>query len=159
MATINFKSVGERTSVLLDEIVIPDPTPVGIMTPMRLGTRAGGLFGMYTSLQKTLNDNLRNLLLTNHGERLVFYDFGANLRSLLMSYTEMDQESFDAEAAIRIKTSVSKYMPFLSLETFESRVDHSHNKDAATVIIRIGYSIPRLGVKDLAQEVVLVVGG
>ncbi len=156
---IDFKSVGDRTTDLIADAQPADPTPIGIMTPMRLGTGQGGLFEMYTSLKMTLNDNLKNLLLTDHGERLAFHDFGANLTPLAMDLSAFDPDAFDAEAAIRIKTAVTKYMPFIQLETFESRVDHSDNKSVGKVIIRVNYSIPRLGAKDLAQEVTIFVGG
>ena len=114
---------------------------------------------MYTSLRKALNDNFKNLLLTNHGDRIVFYDFGANLFPLTLEMTSFDKDSFDAEAVVRIKTAAAKYMPFLELTTFESVPDHSDNAAVAKVKIRVGYDIPRLNVTDQMQEITLFVGG
>jgi phage baseplate assembly protein W len=114
---------------------------------------------MYTSLRRTLNDNFKNLLMTDHGERLAIYDFGANLRELTFEMSAFNKEEFDSEAVIRIKTSANKYMPFLQLKTFESSVDHHDNSVVGKVVIRITYDIPRLNVQDQAQEVTLFVGG
>ncbi len=159
MAAIDFKSVGEKTQAILSSSVEVQPTPIGIKTPLRFGGTTGGIFEMYTGLRSTINDNLKNLLLTNHGERLVFQDFGANLAPLTLDSSEFDKDGFDAEAVLRIKTAVSKYMPFISLETFESRVDRHDNKNGSKIILRINYAIPRLNVTDQAQEVTLFLGG
>jgi phage baseplate assembly protein W len=159
MAAIDFKSVGEKTQTIISSSVEVQPTPIGIKTPLRFGNLNGGIFGMYTELRSTINDNLKNLLLTNHGERLVFQDFGANLAPLTLDSSEFDKDGFDAEAAMRIKAAVSKYMPFIALETFESRVDHHDNKAGSKIKLRINYAIPRLNVTDQAQEVTLFLGG
>ena len=55
--------------------------PIGIQTPIRLEL-GQGLFAMHSDITKVISDNLRNLILTNHGERLGFPDFGADLRPL-----------------------------------------------------------------------------
>jgi phage baseplate assembly protein W len=159
MSVLDFKSVGVRTRTLLSSSQEFEPTPIGIMTPLRLGDINGGIFGMYTSLQRTLNDNFRNLLLTNHGERLAIHDFGANLQPLTMDMSEYAKDEFDAEAVIRIKTSTNKYMPFLDLTTFESTVDHHDNKSVGKIKIRVEYNIPRLNLTHQAQEIILFVGG
>ena len=159
MPAIDFKSVGTKTVTLLSSSVEVKPTPVGIVTPLRFGTIEGGIFEMHTSLRKTLNDNFKNMLLTNHGERVVSYDFGANLLPLTFDVSAFDKDQFDADAVIRIKTSASKYMPFLVLKTFESRTDHHDNKTIGKIIIRITYDLPQLQIVDQVQEVTLFVGG
>ena len=159
MSVIDFKSVGVRTSTFLSGSATPKKVPIGIVTPLRLGDVNGDLFEMHTSLKKTLNDNFKNMVLTNHGERLAIYDFGANLLPLTLDLSAFDKEDFGAEAVIRIKTTTSKYMPFLELKTFESKVDHYDNKNVGKIKIRVTYDIPRLQVTDQIQEVTLFVGG
>jgi len=159
MSSIDFKSVGTKTTTFLSSSVDVKPTPVGIVTPLRLGKIEGGIFEMYTSLKKTLNDNFKNMLLTNHGERLALHDFGANLLPLTFDVSAFDKEEFDAEAVVIIKTTASKYMPFLELKTFESDTDHHDNKSVGKIKIRITYDIPRLQAVDQVQEVTLFIGG
>jgi phage baseplate assembly protein W len=82
--------------------------------------------------------------MTNHGERLGLYDFGANLRELSF---ESGQDDFDSQAVIRIKTTVNKYMPFVNLSTFESKPTPNKAGNIDRVDIKITYNVPRLGVR------------
>jgi len=159
MPVIDFKSVGIKTSTFLSGSSKPKKVPIGIITPLRLGSINGDIFEMNTSLKKTLNDNFKNMLLTNHGERLAMFDFGANLLPLTMDVSAFDKEEFDADAVIRIKTTAAKYMPFLELKTFISKTDHYDNKNVGKIKIRVTYDIPRLQVTDQIQEVTLFIGG
>lgn len=129
----------------------PEKTPVGIRTPLRLGQGSSGLFEVHSDLGKTIKDNLRNLLLTHRGERLMFTDLGADLRSLL---TEL-QDDGDVTALTQIGNTVARYMPFIRLETMIPKVKHSDNERSAKVSIIIAYSVPSLGLSDQAVQVEL----
>ena len=51
--------------------------------------------------------------MTNHGERVIHYDFGANLRPILFSQgTDLKQRISDA-----ITSAVDKWMPFVSINS------------------------------------------
>jgi phage baseplate assembly protein W len=152
----SFKSVGIQTKD--PETIVPraQKLPIGIKTPIQLGTDAGGLFVMHKDIDKQLSDNLRNLILTNHGERLGFYDFGANLRELTF---DLGTDSADKEAISRIKRTTNKYMPFISLEGFQVFVDREDNKSVAKVGIQVTYTIPRLDTALRSLEVMLFMGG
>ena len=156
MAAISFKSVGELT---VDNrlLVTPESLPVGIATPMQLGKGNDGIFKVHRNLGAQIADNLRNLILTNHGERLGLYDFGANLSPLIFSYTSPD---FETEAMTRIKTAVSKFMPFVELSSFESSID-SNDTDpgSSTLVIIVSYDVPTAGITNKAIKVFLRTGG
>lgn len=108
---------------------------------------------MHFSLADAMHDNLRNLILTNWGERLGLYDFGGNLRPLT---TELvSAEDFDGQAIERISGAVQKWMPFITLETFQSSIDRINNKNTAIIKITIVYNIPALNVFNKALEVKL----
>lgn len=150
----SFKSVGNKVEDYLEkeeEIKLP----IGIMTPLRLSNKYG-IFDMHTDMGKQISDNLRNLLLTNHGERLGFFDFGANLGPLVF---ELGAESADEVAIKRIGESVKKYMPFVDLQDFQSFVDHFDNKEVAKIGVRVTYLIPALDQNLRSLEVLLYVGG
>ena len=153
---ISFKSVGKTREERVASSLNNSPTPIGIVTPLRFGT--DNFFAMHFSLADAVDDNLRNLLLTNWGERLGLYDFGANLRPLLSDF--VDQDDFDARAVERINGAVTKWMPYVSLETFESKVDRNANTSSSgTAVIRleIVYSVPALQVEKRTLEVTLYV--
>lgn len=152
MAEFNFKSVGIKND---QQPITGSTLPIGIKTPLQLGKSGEGIFAMHTSLADQMADNLRNLITTNHGERLGLYDFGANLRSLTLDFTSL--EDFDSEAIIRIRNAVTKYMPFVNLKTFESTIDRFNNQVVGKINIKITYNIPQLSVTDRQVAVTLYV--
>jgi phage baseplate assembly protein W len=151
---ISFKSVGKTREERIAQQLIQSPSPIGIRTPLRPG-QDGAIFGMTFSLADQVHDNLRNLIMTNWGERLGLYDFGANLRPLVTELVSADD--FDAQAIDRISGAVQRWMPFVSLETFESSIDRVSNKNTGIIKITITYNIPALNVFQKTLEVVLYV--
>lgn len=129
--------------------------PIGICTPLRL-ENGQGLFAMHKDLAKVVSDNLRNLIMTNHGERLGFPDFGANLRPLLF---DLGQEEGDQLAISRIKATVNKYMPFVVLEGFQTFVEPLDENTLAKVGVQVTYKIPAVDEILRSLEIMLYVGG
>lgn len=155
MGTISFRSVGTTRSTRKDNALNVTATPIGIKTPLIPGGDEG-IFAMNYVLADQVHDNLRNLLMTNFGERLGLYDFGANLRPLLSEY--VSQEDFDASAVERISGAVSRWMPYISLENFLSEINRNGNSTGLAVIrLTITYNIPTLNVLRRALEVTLYV--
>jgi len=154
-STINFKSVGVTGQKTLDSIQLPSVTPIGIKTPLKLGKRHG-IFEMYTNLADTLHDNLRNLILTNWGERVGQYYFGANLRPLTTEYA--NQEEFDSEAVVRIKSAVNLWMPFVNLIDYTSEYERNERKQSTAIIkVQISYNISTINIPERKLRVNLYV--
>lgn len=152
----SFKSSGTTISGLSSQIQpeVKKP-PIGIKTPLRI-VNGSGLFDMHTDITKVISDNLRNLILTNHGERLGFPDFGANLLPLVF---ELGNEDGDAIAISQIRTTVGKYMPYISLEGFQTFIDPLDANTIAKVGIQITYTIPAIDNILRSLEVMLYTGG
>jgi len=153
--TYSFKSVGIRTDNVIEERYSALPTPVGIKTPLQLGNGTN-IYKMHYSLQDQIKDNLRNLVLTNNGERLGRPDFGANLLEMSL---ELGSEDADQKAMVRIKDAVGKYLPFVTLVGFATEVDHFDNKEVAKVDIFLTYTIPRISTKQHGLKVTLYTAG
>lgn len=155
MGSYSFKNVGKTPEQRTVESLQSSPTPIGIKTPLELGTGNNKeLLVMHYSLSNTVHDNLRNLLLTNWGERLGFYRFGANLRPLLTEY--VSQEDFDTAAIERISAAVSTWMPFVSLDNFLSTVDRSYaDQSIAKITISITYNLPDIDAVSRSLEIIL----
>ena len=153
--TYSFKSVGDLTTNVIEERYSALPTPVGIKTPLELGNGTN-IYKMHYSLQDQIKDNLRNLVLTNNGERLARPDFGANLLEMSL---ELGSEDADQKAMIRIKDAVGKYLPFVQLVGFATEVDHFDNKEVAKVDIFLTYTIPRISTKQHGLKVTLYTAG
>jgi hypothetical protein len=153
MAVISFKNVGIKKFETENELLNRSLKPIGIKTPVEYGRQGEGIFHMHYDLRDQIADNLKNLILTNHGERLGMYDLGANLRPLLTEFSNKDD--FDAEAMVRINTAVSKFMPFLTLVGFDSTPEYEDNRFVGKISILLIYSIPDLNVFDRRLNVVL----
>lgn len=156
-----FKSSGVKTTDanLLKTVETP---PVGIQTPLSLGTGRSGIFNMHFDPLKQIDDNLKNLLTTNHGERLGNYFYGANLRPLTFELTSL--EDFDAHAMERIKSAVRKYMPFVELQSFVSEFDKrvtrlERTSGVAIINLTIRYNVSKLRVTNRAIAVSIYTAG
>lgn len=153
----SFKSVG-KTTELTRKLVRdgPELPPVGIKTPVALSETGKNFLEMTTTFPDQIHDNLLNLILTNHGERLGLPDFGANLSELTF---EMQDEDTQSEAMSRVSAAVRKYMPYVSLETFSPIVENHDNKQVAKIGLVIGYRVPRLRTAERQLEVILYSAG
>ena len=151
----SFKSVGDlQVDLRNNSAQERQKNPIGIATPVQLGNNS--LLKMHTERLKVIKDNFRNLILTNHGDRLGFFDFGANLEELTF---ELGSEGGDAEATRRIAKTTAKYMPFIDLDTFEPFVEKFDNQHTGKVGIRITYTVPAITTEKQGLEVLLYVAG
>ena len=111
---------------------------------------------MHTNIEKNLADNFRNMIMTNHGERIGQYDFGANLAELAF---ELGSEDYDEESIRRIRKTTQKFMPYIQLLTFEPLVDRFDNKEVAKVGVRITYKVNTLSKNEYAIEAIIYTAG
>lgn len=161
---ISFKNVGFKSNDrrFSKEITL---NPIGIKTPLALSNSdRNTLFEMHLEPELQVHDNLRNLILTNNGERLGRFNYGANLRSLNFDYSA--SEEFEQEAALRIQEAVRNSMPFVELEDMEVRgverdLGNNYNlpPGLAQVLITITYNVPKIRVVGKKLQVVIYVGG
>ena len=163
MATYSFKSSGlqSRRKVLdrIDQITL---RPIGIKTPLEFSKKSqDSLFAMHYDVVKQIHDNLRNLLLTNPGERLGRHDFGAGLREMTMEM--LSNEDFEHVVMMRIKNTVGKYMPFIDLDDFTVENINGEPYELQTsmsnVTIVITYNIPKLSILRRKLQLNLYVAG
>jgi phage baseplate assembly protein W len=146
----NFSSVGEQLEENKNYASsILNNTPLSISTPLRFSKTNDGLFEMHYDLAKQIKDNFKNMLATNHGERLLMSDFGANLRKLAF---ELGNESADNNALRQIIQTTKKYMPYVQLETFETSRFNLENDFYEYVRIRVIYSVPTLTLSSQAVD-------
>ena len=134
--------------------------PIGFKTPLEEGD---DIFKMHTNPIKQLSDNFRNLVMTNNGERLGMFNFGANLNSLLFDYSnESEFQNIVGEAIVQ---AANKYIPSISINNITAiAIDENEKNDLnrlglTKVRIRINYTIPKFKSPNLALEVDLTVGG
>lgn len=103
--------------------------PIGIKTPLSLGENTHEtLFSMNFDASDQIKDNLKNLIMTQKGERLGFPDFGTNL-SIIYSNTQLTKEQIEEIVMSEISDVVSKYMPNIDLEEFYSNKISDNRND------------------------------
>lgn len=155
MGSFSFKSSGTTATANASNALTVTAPPIGIVTPLALGN--DDLLKTNTDLVAQLTDNLRNLIMTNWGERLGFYDFGANLRPLTVDLVTLDD--FDSQAIERIRAAVTRWMPFIDLVDFESKVDRASGRPGSlsAISLTITFNIPSLNVRDRKLRVTLFV--
>ena len=149
----SFDSVGElEAKTIIFETSVEDSPPIGIKTPIQLEESLDDFFVMHRDLGSQIKDNFKNLLLTNHGERLMLSDFGANLKPLTF---ELQSEGGITAALRRIRDATHKFMPFISLSTFEPIQIRNTDSSIAKIGARITYSVPSANLSEQAIEIVL----
>jgi phage baseplate assembly protein W len=155
--TFDFSSVGDTLPTLRSYEASGADTTRSInynpATPLRLSSKASELFVMNTNLGDAVSDNLRNLLQTNRGERVMQPDFGANLKAIL---TEYGTSGFENEVMARIKTSVKKYLPYVALSKLTlEKVESPAELGLVVVIVSVSYSIASAALTDQQVQVTL----
>jgi len=112
--------------------------------PLRRNLLTGyALIGDYVSLVK---QNLKNLLLTVPGERMMNPDFGVGLKRFLF---ENDNPLVYDGIAERIQTQIKKYLPYIKINDiiFNSSTIDDFLQDN-TLYVRVEYQIVPLELND-----------
>ena len=133
--SFKFKSVGKKEKKIDVNI---NPIYYGTKFPFELDDK-------YTFLKintiplDQLTDDLKSLILTNYGERVGRYDYGANLKPLL---AEVSNQSFETSASQNIVSAVTKWMPFVSLLDLKTKVNSDATYGLSVLELMITFSIP-----------------
>ena len=139
----SFKSSGVKRSAKLQRRAVFQERnrqkPVGIKTPLALSRSSSSLLTMHNDAAEQIRDNFRNMLMTNHGERLGRFDYGANLLPIAF---ELASEDGDLEAQERIRTATTKFFPFIKLISFEPLIEKFDDDHVLKIGARVTYQIP-----------------
>lgn len=116
-----------------------DSVAYGIASPTR---RGDVMFEQTFTSFDAAKSNLRNLLLTKQGERVMQPEFGTGLHSLL--FEQMDENEFATRVEETITQSVSFWLPYIQIEDIE--VDMSdemrdRNMVGLKLLFRVGSTI------------------
>jgi len=161
---ISFRSVGEKLEEYnaRKNITKQQKLPIGIKTPLELNR--SGLFEMNYDLENQIKDNLRNLLLTNKGERLGNPAFGTDLRKIQFDISNKEEAALEMMA--QIQNAVKTFMPFVQLQDFKTSEIESdvYARDTGClgpggqIIIRLTYSVPQLNSNIIGLKIILPMG-
>lgn len=161
----NFKSSGKKVTSNkfkkenLERLVIP----IGIKTPLEIGNENAELFKLHIDPLEQLADNLRNLVQTNHGERLGRFEFGCNLKSILFERNGSLESDYERIINENITNQVKKYLPVILINNIDinplKKIDNLDKTSLSKVIIKINFAVPILKRMNNSIEVVLYNAG
>ena len=110
-----------------------EDTYIGLELPLT-HTQEGYFKRTKTALEQA-KSNIRNLLLTNKGERLGNPTFGTNLLSLVFT-----QENTDLEARVEeeIRASMAEFLPFINIVSIETNFSE---ENMSTAIVNLWFTL------------------
>jgi phage baseplate assembly protein W len=114
-----------------------------VALPLRRDTTDG--FVMIKKFKTLVRQNLKMLILTVPGERIMDPEFGVGLKTYLF---QNFHEGTEAEIDVKIREQVAKYLPvvnILGLSFDQSQMDTNQ------LGIAIKFTIPNIGATDLLQ--------
>lgn len=114
---------------------------IAVKLPVAVSDTDG--IGLTTTIVETLRQNLKTLVLTNPGERVMEPGFGVGLEKFLFErFTESTYASIQEAIVEQVKT----YMPQIAIKNFEVSTDGVDNSELR---ILIEYVITPLGTTDI----------
>ena len=123
-----------------------EDTYIGLELPMT--HTQNGFFNRTKTALEQAKSNIRNLLLTNKGERLGNPTFGTNLLSLAFSQENTDLESRVEE---EIRAAMSEFLPFINIVSIETNFSDT-NKDVANVNLRFTLNVDVTSEENLSLD-------
>jgi len=116
---------------------------IGIKIPITYDSGDG--FTMLKTLEDTIKQNLKMLILTNPGERVMEPEFGVGIQRYLFSNFS---EDINSQISERINAQVKAYMPSVNI----NRIDfNDSDPDSNRLSLSIEYYVPDIGLSDLLQ--------
>ena len=129
-----------------------EDTYIGLELPMTHGPL--GFFNRTKTALEQAKSNIKNLLLTNKGERLGNPTFGTNLLRLVFSQENTDLESRVEE---EIRAAMSEFLPFINIVSIETNFSDT-NKNAANVSLRFTLDVDLTSEENLELDLSVYTG-
>ena len=118
-------------------------TTLGVKLPITRNSIHG--FTMIEEINTLIRQNLKMLVLTNPGERVMIPDFGVGIRTYLF---ENFSESIFVDLSNAIRRQAKKYLPVIIIRDIKF---DSGAIEYNTLGVQIAYSIPSLNIEDLLE--------
>ena len=112
-------------------------------------------YALNKDLKELSRQNMKMLILTNPGERMMDPEFGvgAGFGVGIAAYLfENNSPSTYSKIEARIQQQVAKYLPYINLEDIIFRAEDPLNKQEDNFLgLSISFSIKKLGIRDVLE--------
>lgn len=120
---------------LVKDLPEKDRVAIGITLPIQRGN--GGYFAQSYQTSEQVKSNIKNLILTRKGERLMHPNFGTDLYNSLFNQNTDDLE---VEIERSIDRAIQEWMPYISID--EILVDQSNtNRDTYFFTVTLKFRV------------------
>ena len=120
---------------LVKDLPEKDRVAIGITLPIQKGN--GGYFAQSYQTSEQVKSNIKNLILTRKGERLMHPNFGTDLYNTLFNQNTDDLES---EIERSIDRAIQEWMPYISID--EILVDQTNtNRDTYFFTVTLNFRV------------------
>lgn len=117
--------------------------PKGFSAKLPLSySKTDGPYLLTKTLEENARQNLKNLILTIPGERVMNSDFGVGFSSLLF---ENSNNQIIEDLRDRVISQVSKYLPFINITSVQASVQEN------TAFLRVEYFIPNISISSTLE--------
>jgi phage baseplate assembly protein W len=116
---------------------------IGIKVPITYDSGDG--FTMLKTIDETIKQNLKMLILTNPGERVMEPEFGVGIQQFLFSNFS---ENINSQISNKIKSQVRRYMPAVTVHSINF---FGSDPDTNSLSISIQYFVSDIGLSDLLE--------
>jgi len=118
---------------------------LGVALPLELSDIDG--FQMIKTIKQLVKQNLKMLILTNPGERVMSPRFGVGIKQYLFSN---NAEFVQSQISAKISEQVTRYLPAVKIENIRF-ADSVEDFDAGILSMAIEYSLPSINATDLLR--------
>lgn len=140
----NFKNTGKSIEYIekineTNKKSTESDTVFGIKLPLQKGEKSKNrLFKMCTTLEESINNNVKTFLMTKKGEKLGQASFGTSIHDF---YNATDESNLDEEAVSQLVNELSVYFPSLTLKEYVSEKIHATDTEPAYFKLNITYIV------------------
>ena len=130
---------------------MPGYSPI---VPLELDKKDG--FGLTQTYFEVAKQNLKTLILTNPGERMMDRNFGVGIRNKLF---EQNTGTTKDTITYSIREQVSQYLPYITIDNiiYDENIEPNTSQDVFNSLsVRIIYSVAALNISDDLQVLVSI---
>jgi phage baseplate assembly protein W len=120
-------------------IIDTEDKSVGVSLPITIGNN--GYFAVTYTTKEQVKTNLKNLILTNRGERLMQPNFGCNLRQAI--FEQIGNETYDY-IRNEIQNAISIWLPYIIVNDVNVTSDDT-SKDNNRINVKLDYTLAYAG--------------